>query len=164
MNQFSAHKHRPALYHVHIPDIRDSYYSFAASWHWVCPTEVANIAGISLRELLLEFADFHVRWSKYTGIFFLKASSVDPEDNTYYPTPQGPIEKRSGQDFFWDKKSLQAPYKMSSRPSAIDVFCSSKILVPSGWANRVLDEIERRRRSGKPITEHQGARHGAKTV
>lgn len=166
VNRFTAVKIvRPALRHVEIQTGLPE--SFARDWQWVRLDELAETAGIPAHHLLLEFADSKFRSGKCVGICILWGST----DSGYTMLVVKQLEmifdraracgrdRDDGflpEDFFWLRKDIELPPNSFYRSKTHNVFFAERpdqVLVPSGWANSILDEIERRHEAGEPIIQ-----------
>ncbi|OGZ00254.1 MAG: hypothetical protein A2945_04470 [Candidatus Liptonbacteria bacterium RIFCSPLOWO2_01_FULL_52_25] len=148
---------RPALYELNFWPFMVCPQVFA-EWRWTNLSDLVQAAGwtpgwLPKKQVFLEFADKQFRGTPYRGV----GIAIKLHQAEWMAVSKGDtVIMRNGKEFFWTKQELRTPrswpYLAEPHTRPIDYLCQlEQICVPSGWANGVLDEIERRRKAGEPI-------------
>lgn len=155
----SRNKIRPALWNIKFWGPFSE--RLAGKWQWVALEELVEVAGKlqgipgnEKQDLLYEFADFQFRGSKYKGVCI---AAFDPGADSWFLFVKLGLRRLTlapeAKYFFWCRADLtygdDGP-NSAYRKNSLGHICSHKeLMVPSGWANGVLDEIKRRRKAGE---------------
>lgn len=149
---------RPALWSIKLYGAGSN--ALAGKWHWVDLDELAAVPGnlgVSAdkrkQALLFEFSDSRFRGNKYPGVCIAVRDCGWSYWRLFAKLGFDAEFPSSNPKFvFWSRADLSC--QSNTWGNILEHICSfEKLMVPSGWANGVLDEIERRRKAGEQILQ-----------